>query len=225
MNESIRVVPAILTDDPEALKNMLEQAEKYTDYVQIDIMDGKFVPSTSITWEQLAAIRTRIKWEVHLMVEKPESQLEYYKKAGAIKAIFHFEASEKPEIVISAARKLNMQIGMAVNPETAVSKLLSLSNRLDSVLFLSVHPGYYGAKFLPEVLDKIVELRTALPSLKIGIDGGVKETNIAEIARSGVNEIFVGSAILLQADPGAAYRKLLALAQTAVSSSFKKGEN
>jgi ribulose-phosphate 3-epimerase len=214
MNQSIRVVPAILTNDPEALKNMLEQAEKYTDYVQIDIMDGKFVPSTSITWEQLAAIRTRIKWEVHLMVEKPESQLEYYKKVGAIKAIFHFEASEKPEMVISAARKLNIQVGMAVNPETPVSKFLSLSNRLDSVLFLSVHPGFYGAKFLPEVLDKIVELRRVAPSLKIGIDGGVKETNIAEIARSGVNEIFVGSAILLQPDPGAAYRRLLALAQT-----------
>jgi ribulose-phosphate 3-epimerase len=213
MNQSIRVIPAILTNDPEALKKMLNQAEKYTDYVQIDIMDGKFVPSTSITWEHLAAIRTKINWEVHLMVENPETQFEYYQKAGAKKAIFHFEAAAEPENIISAAHKLNMLAGMAVNPETPVSKILDFTGQLDSVLFLSVHPGFYGAKFIPEVMDKIVELRRERPALRIGIDGGVKETNIAQIARSGVNEICVGSAILTQPAPGEAYRRLLALAR------------
>jgi ribulose-phosphate 3-epimerase len=213
MTNSIRVAPAILTEDPTALKNMLTEAEKYTDYVQVDIMDGLFVPSKSITWKDLEHLRTGINWEVHLMVEKPETQFEFYKKVGAKKAIFHFEAATQPEKVISAARKLNIQVGMAVNPETPVSQILDLTGRLDSVLFLSVHPGFYGAKFIPEVLDKIRELRKARPALQIGIDGGVKEANIAEIAGTGVNEIFVGSAILLQPDPGAAYRKLLALAQ------------
>jgi ribulose-phosphate 3-epimerase len=213
MTDSIRVVPAILIDDPKALKNMLDQAVEYTDYVQVDIMDGKFVPSKSITWEQLSAIRIGVKWEVHLMVVNPETQFEYYQKAGSQKVIFHFEASTNPRMVIEAARKLGIQVGIAINPETPVSMFLPLSDLVDSVLFLSVHPGFYGAKYLPEVVDKIVELRKARPSLKIGIDGGVKESNIASIAKSGVNEIFVGSAILLQPDPGAAYRKLLSLAQ------------
>jgi ribulose-phosphate 3-epimerase len=87
---------------------------------------------------------------------------------------------------------------------------------LDSILFMAVYPGFYGAKFVPEVLDKIVEFRKTYFKTVIGIDGGVKENNIAEIARSGVDEICVGSAIFLQPDPGAAYRKLADLAQSAV---------
>jgi ribulose-phosphate 3-epimerase len=216
MTDPIRVVPAILTDDPKSLNNMLMQAEKYTDYVQIDIMDGKFVPSKSITWKQLAALRIRINWEAHLMVEKPENQFENFQKAGAKKVIFHFEAAPEPEIVIDQARKLNLQVGIAVNPETPVSKIIPICDKVDSVLFLSVHPGFYGAKFLPEVLNKVIELRRAQPALKIGLDGGVKIANIAEIVKSGVNEIFVGSAILLQPDPGESFRNLVSLANAKV---------
>ena len=211
MNQAIRVVPAILTDDPQSLKTMLQQAESFTDYVQIDVMDGKFVPSRSITWEQIAGIPTRTRWEVHLMVEQPETQLENYQRAGAARAIFHYEATSEPGRVIAAARKLGLEVGVAVNPETAVADILPLTGEVDTVLFLAVHPGFYGAKFIPEVLDKIAGLREARPDLSIGIDGGIKENNIAQIAQSGVNDIFVGSAIFLQPDPGASYRKLVSL--------------
>jgi ribulose-phosphate 3-epimerase len=214
MNQSIRVVPAVLTDDAAALKKMLLQAGTFTDYVQIDIMDNKFVPSRSITWEEIAAIQPKIKWEAHLMVEQPEKQLENFKKAGATKAIFHFEATSNPDDVISTARQLEIGIGVALNPETPVTRITRFIDKVDSVLFLSVHPGFYGAKFIPEVLDKMVELRQQYPEINIGIDGGIKESNIAQIARKGVNEIFVGSAILLQPDPGESYRKLNLLAQT-----------
>jgi len=216
MTRSVRVVPAILTDEPQALKTMLAQAETYTDYVQIDIMDGKFVPSKSVTWDQILTIRPKISWEVHLMVEKPESQLKYFQQAGAKKAIFHFEATNRPGKIIEEARKLEIQVGLAVNPETPVSQILPFTDLVDGVLFLSVHPGFYGAKFLPEVLDKVIELRQARPSLNIGLDGGVKESNIAEIAKTGVDDIFVGSAILLQTDPGKCYRQLSALANAAI---------
>jgi ribulose-phosphate 3-epimerase len=216
MTRSVRVVPAILTDDLQALRTMLEQAETYTDYVQIDIMDSKFVPSRSITWEQISSICPKIGWEVHLMVEKPETQIKYYQQAGAKKAIFHFEATNRPDAIIDQARKLGIQVGLAINPETPVSKILAFTDLVDSVLFLSVHPGFYGAKFLPEVMDKVIELRRAKPFLNIGLDGGVKESNIGVIANSGVDDIFVGSAILLQADPGKSYRKLSALANSAI---------
>lgn len=213
MNQSIRIIPAVLTDDSTALKKMLLQAATFTDYVQIDIMDNKFVPSRSITWEQIAAIRPKIKWEGHLMVEQPEKQLINFKKAGAAKTIFHLEATSVPDQVISAARQLDLSIGMALNPETPVSGIIPFVSKVDSILFLSVHPGFYGAKFIPEVLDKIAELRRKYPEINIGIDGGIKESNVAQIAKSGVNEIFVGSAIFLQPDPGESYRKLTALAQ------------
>jgi ribulose-phosphate 3-epimerase len=190
----------------------MRQAETFTDYVQIDIMDGKFVPSHSITWEQMAGVKTRLKWEAHLMVEYPEKELEHFKLAGAQKAIFHYESVDSPNQVISQARGLGIEIGLAVNPETPVSRIKHLTGDVDSVLFLSVNPGFYGAKFIPEVLDKIKELRRASPNLEIGIDGGIKGGNIAQIAASGVNVICVGSAVFMQPQPGDAYRNLVKVA-------------
>jgi ribulose-phosphate 3-epimerase len=213
MSKLIAVIPAILTNDAEAFSKMVREAISYSKYVQVDIMDGQFVPSKSITQEQIRGLPAGLKWEVHLMVLHPETQLDGYHKAGAVKVIFHFEATPDPLRVITAARKLGMEVGLAVNPETPVASILPLTEKVDSVLFLAVHPGFYGAKFIPEVLDKIRELRRAMPHLIIGIDGGVKENNIKQIANTGVNEIFVGSAILMQPDPGAAYRKLLLLAR------------
>jgi ribulose-phosphate 3-epimerase len=208
MSKTIRIIPAILTDDPQVLKDMLQQSSTFTDYVQVDIMDGKFVPSRSITWQQISGISININWEAHLMVENPEEVLEHFKEAGASKAIFHYEATPNPSQVISKARKMGLKVGIAVNPETQVERILPLTGELDSVLFLAVHPGFYGAKFIPEVLDKITELRKARPNLQIGIDGGIKESNVVQIAKSGVDEICVGSAIFMQPKPGESYRKL-----------------
>jgi ribulose-phosphate 3-epimerase len=213
MTESIRVIPAVLTDDPKALSKMLQQAETYTSYVQIDIMDGLFVPSHSITWKHIVEIHPHIQWEAHLMVENPAQQFIEYQKAGARKVIFHFEAAPNPDEVIKTARRLGLAVGMAVNPETDISSILPFTNSIDSILFLSVHPGFYGAKFIPEVVNKIEELRRLCPNLNLGIDGGIKENNITRISQSGVSEIFVGSAILLQLDPGESYRKLTSLAK------------
>lgn len=209
MNKPIRIIPAVLTDDALTLERLLRQAESFTDFIQIDIMDGKFVPSHSITWKEISGIPTKLKWEAHLMVEQPEKQIENYKLIGAQKAVFHFEATSTPDHVIVLARQLGISVGLAVNPETPVSQILPLTDKVDSVLFLSVHPGFYGAKFIPEVLDKIVELRQARPGLSIGIDGGIKDSNIVQIARSGVNEICVGSAVFLQTDPGKSFRRLV----------------
>jgi ribulose-phosphate 3-epimerase len=211
MQKNIRVIPAVLTDNAETLKTLVLQAASFTDFVQIDIMDGKFVPSRSVTLEQIKGLPKNLKWEVHLMVEQPEKQFEAYKAAGAKKTIFHFEATSTPDHVIVLARRLGLSVGLAVNPETSVSQILPLTSKVDSILFMAVHPGFYGAKFIPEVLDKIAELRRTRPGLSIGIDGGIKESNILQTARSGVNEICVGSAVFLQTDPGESYRRLVKL--------------
>ena len=147
------------------------------------------------------------------MVEQPESYLEGFQKAGAQKVVFHYEATPSPQEVISQARELGLEVGLAVNPETHVSSILPLVGGVDSVLFLTVNPGFYGSQFIPEVLEKVGELRSAQPKVEIGIDGGVKESNIAHIARSGVDVIYVGSAIFLQPQPGESFRRLLTLAR------------
>jgi ribulose-phosphate 3-epimerase len=213
MSNNIRTVPAILTDDPIALGKMVLQTESFTDYAQFDIMDGRFVPSRSVSCEQIASLRTKLTWEAHLMVLHPEDCLEDFQRAGAQRIVFHYEASPSPDQVIRQIKKLGMQAGLALNPGTSADVIRPLLGELDGVLFLSVNPGFYGAKFIPEVLDKIVAFRKSHPRLELGIDGGIKEDNITEIAATGVNVIYVGSAIFLQPDPAASYRRLTRLAE------------
>ena len=208
-----RVVPAILTEDPKALESMVRQAENFATYVQVDIMDGQFVPSRSITCEHLAVLPMKLAWEAHLMVESPEDYLAGLQQAGAQKVVFHYEVTSSPREVISQARRLGLEVGLAINPETSVSAILSLSGAVDSVLFLTVHPGFYGAKFIPEVLEKVAEFHSAQPDTATGVDGGIKESNVAQIARFGVDVIYVGSAIFLQPQPAESFRRLSTLAK------------
>lgn len=213
MSNSIRTVPAILTDDPIALGKMVFQTESFTDHAQFDIMDGRFVPSRSVSCEQIAVLRTKLIWEAHLMVLHPEDYLEEFKQAGAQKIVFHYEATSSPDQIIRQVKSLGMQAGLAVNPKTHVDVIKPLLSELDSVLFLSVNPGFYGAEFIPEVLNKIVAFRKAHPRLEIGIDGGIKEDNIVKIAETGVNVIYIGSAIFRQPQPAESYRRLTRLAE------------
>jgi ribulose-phosphate 3-epimerase len=213
MSSKVRAVPAILTDDVKKLEKLVRQTETFTDYAQLDIMDGRFVPSTSVSCSDIARVKPDITWEAHLMVMNPETCLEDFRQAGAKKIVFHFQATPSPEKIISLIREKGMEVGLAINPEVPVSDITSLVSKIDSLLFLAVNPGFYGAKFIPEVLDKIKDFRKAYPDMEIGIDGGIKENNIAEIARTGVNVIYIGSAIFLQPDPAESYRRLSELAQ------------
>jgi ribulose-phosphate 3-epimerase len=213
MSKGIRLVPAILTDDPIALGKMVLQTEKLTDFAQFDIMDGQFVPSRSITCADIASLNPRVGWEAHLMVIHPEDYLEDFRRAGAQKIVFHYEATPSPGEVIKQIRALGMEAGLAVNPETPNDAIEPLVDKLDGVLYLSVNPGFYGAPFIPEVLDKIVAFHKARAGMPVGIDGGVKEGNIAEIARTGVSDICIGSAVFRQPDPAQSYRKLSAIAK------------
>lgn len=209
-----RIVPAVLTESPAALVSMLKQAVVFTDWVQIDVMDGVFVPSKSITARDIGAATVKTQWEAHLMVCNPEKYLEEFRFAGAKRIVVHYEAVKTTAAdVIESITSLGMQAGLAVNPETQISELEpDLVKRLDSVLFLSVHPGFYGAKFIPEVLDKITLFRRLYPEIIIGIDGGIKSSNINEVSCCGVNEICVGSAVFSQPDPAASFSELTRLA-------------
>ncbi len=213
MTRLIRVVPAILTDDPKALEIMIRLAETFAQCVQIDIMDGQFVQSRSITYEHMANLSTTLSWEVHLMVVHPENYLTDFRQAGAKKVVFHYEATPSPQEVISLARNLGLEVGLAINPETSILDILPLVSKMDSVLFLSVHPGFYGSQFIPEVLDKVAEFRTAQPDMEIGIDGGIKESNIVQVAQAGLDVIYVGSAIFLQPQPLESFHRLVNLVQ------------
>jgi ribulose-phosphate 3-epimerase len=214
----IQIVPAILTDDPAALENMIRQVETFANNIQLDIMDGHFVPSHSITEKHIARLKTKLDWEAHLMVQHPEQYLAGFQQAGASRIIFHYEATPLPGEVITLGRSLNVKVGLAVNPDTPISKIIPLADEVDCVLFMSVHPGFYGSKFIPGVLDKIADFRLLYPDMEIGIDGGIKEDNITQAVKSGANSICIGSAIFCQPKPAESYKRLVALADEALAS-------
>jgi len=218
MKSPARVVPAILTDDAKTLSDMIKQAEAFTNYFQIDIMDGAFVPSTSITAKDLSGLTIKTDWEAHIMVNNPQGYLEDFKKTGAKRVIFHFESTKQLPEVFDIAETLKLPMGLAINPDTPVEAVLPFIDKMDCLLFLSVNPGFYGSPFIPEVLSKIRQFRSLHPDMETGIDGGIKEGNIAEVARTGVDYICVGSAVFMQADPAASYRRLSELVAEASAS-------
>lgn len=191
---------------------MLREAEAFTDRVQVDIMDGRFVPSQSISAEDLARVKTRLLLEVHLMVMEPESHLEAFHEAGAARAVFHYEATSSPSRTIALARHLGLGVGLALNPQTPVLEAKPLFEEVDFLLLLSVDPGFYGSPFIPAVLEKTKALRPLFPR-EIGMDGGIKEENIRQVKEAGVDYACVGSGIFRSTDPARAYRELLALAR------------
>ena len=205
----MKIVPAVLTDRPEELKKMIAQSEGFCDLVQIDIMDGKFVPSKSISAGDLAKIKTGLKLEIHLMVDEPTEYLEPFKNAGAKRIIFHYESKEDPAEVIRKIRALGIEAGIAVNPETPVSKVERYFKDIDVLLLLSVNPGFYGSKFIPEVCEKAREIKGMKGRPVIAMDGGLKADNILMIRDAGVDLACVGSGLFGKGDPGDNYRNLV----------------
>ena len=204
----MRIVPAVLTDKPDELKRMITQAEGFCDLVQIDIMDGRFVPSGSISAVDLAKIKTKLKLEIHLMVEEPGKYLEPFRRAGAKRIVFHYESKEDPAGVLQKIRALGMEAGIAINPETPVSKVEGYFKDIDVLLFLSVNPGFYGSKFMPGVCDKARALKEIRGRPIIAMDGGLKMDNILTIKEAGVDLACVGSGIFGKGDPKENYRNL-----------------
>ncbi len=209
-----RVVPAILTDNAADLERMVRQAEEFAPWVQFDIMDGLFVPSKSIFGAEIAAAKPGFKHDVHLMAYHPESYFADFRLAGARRLTIHYEASYQAAGWAAYIKGLGLEAGLALNPETPAEDVTAeLAAHVDALLLLSVNPGYYGRPFIPDVLEKAKELRRVYPKLTIGIDGGIKAQNIADVARAGVDEICVGSAVFGAPAPAIAYRELLALAE------------
>jgi len=205
------IVPALLTDDRKKLIEMINVCSEFTDYVQIDIMDGILVPSKSIGLAELEGYKAPIRSEAHLMVKDPYPWIKAFKQIGSERIICHLESGAKHQEVISTIKELGLEVGLAINPSTSIENLKPFIERIDSVLFLSVNPGFYGAEFIPAVLDKISIFKSQHPNKIAGIDGGVKLENFKQIKASGADYICVGSGILRDDSPKRAYQSFIKL--------------
>ncbi len=205
------IVPALLSSKKEKIQEMVDICSEFADLIQIDIMDGKFVPSKSITKKELIELDIKLAHEIHLMVENPLEWIEPARAINTKRVIFHFEAVPEPIKIISAIKKAGREVGICLNPETKIKKLSPIIEEVDLVLFMSVNPGFYGAPFIPEVLSKIINFKSKWPEKKAAIDGGIKEENIITVKNTGLDYICVGSAILKAKDPRHAFNNFKSL--------------
>ena len=196
------LAPSMLSADFKELgKEIRTIEENGAKYLHFDVMDGIFVPSISFGMPVLESIRpgTSLVCDAHLMITEPIRYIEAFAKAGADLITIHLEACEDVEATIAKIRECGCKVGISICPETPVSSLKDLVDKVDMVLVMSVHPGFGGQKFIPESLDKIRELKTMLDAkgldVDIQVDGGIYTTNVAEVIEAGANIIVAGSAV------------------------------
>lgn len=196
------LAPSMLAADFKELgKEIRTIEENGAQYLHFDVMDGMFVPSISFGMPVLESIRpcTNLVCDAHLMVKEPIRYVEAFKKAGADLITVHVEACEDIEATIAKIRECGCKVGISICPDTPVSALEHLTEKVDMVLIMSVHPGFGGQAFIPESLDKIRELRAMIDakglSVDIQVDGGIYTHNVEEVIKAGANIIVAGSAV------------------------------
>ncbi len=207
-----KIIPAILTNDPQELDVMLNALKEQTNWVHIDIIDGKFVENTTVNLFALEEAHQYFNLEIHLMVQNPEKYFEDCEAIGAKRVIFHYEATNNIEKVLQIGA-LKFQLGIALNPETSADVLKNVQGKFDTILLMSVHPGFQGQPFAPEVLGKIKNARELFSNLTLGVDGAVSKENIKEIFSAGASYVTIGSRIVRAENPGEALREFEQMVQ------------
>lgn len=188
-----RIIPAIIAKSQQELDEKLEKVKHHASLFQLDIMDNKFVPNTSMDFD--FSLPQDMEFEAHLMINNPEEWIQQNLDKVST-AIVHIESCEDPESIISIVKEKGKKIGFALNPETQIKKIRPLIKKIDQVLILTVHPGFYGGKFVPEALEKVKELRNQYPDLDIEVDGGINPETIRLADKAGANLFVAGSFIM-----------------------------
>ena len=213
----IKIAPSILSADFAHLADEVKKiTEAGAEYVHIDVMGGSFVPNITLGSPVVKSLRkeTRAVFDVHLMVEHPETQLAAFAEAGADIITFHIEAAKHPHRIIQEIKALGCKAGIALNPGTPLALIEELLADLDMVLIMTVNPGFGGQKFIPSMLDKIERLREIIDgnefAADIQVDGGINAETGREVREAGANILVAGSYVYGAADIPAAIASLRA---------------
>lgn len=188
------IIPAVIAKTQTELEERIDRIKDYVDLIQLDVMDGEFVPNNSINFD-FKVPETNCSFEAHLMIKHPKKWIEKNNlKVDTILA--HFESIDDPIEIIDLVKNKNKKIGFVLNPETSIQQIKKYLYELDQVLIMTVNPGFYGSPFLPEMLDKISELRRLKPDLDIEVDGGITPDTVQKVYNAGANMFVSGSYIV-----------------------------
>jgi ribulose-phosphate 3-epimerase len=219
-----QIVPSILSADFARLADEIGRVERSgIEMLHVDIMDGHFVPNLTMGPPVVESIRkvTKLKLDLHLMIEDPDVYAPMFIQAGADLISVHQEACRHLDRTLRMIRSEGARPGVVLNPATPVSTLEDVLDLVDHVLIMSVNPGFGGQKFIPRSLDKIRALaairREQRLNFAIEIDGGVSPENVETIVRAGCDWLVAGSAVFHSANPGATVIEMQHLAAEAMS--------
>ena len=207
----IFITPSILAADLGHLQDDVASIENVADWLQVDVMDGHFVPNLSFGAPVIASLKTKLPIDIHLMVSNPADRVAEFLKLHVANITFHAEAvtgTAQRKALIAAIRAGGATAGIALSPDTPVAAIDDVLDDIDLVLVMSVHPGFSGQKFLPQVLDKVRTLRARKPSLMIQMDGGIDAKTAALCRGAGANNLVAASAIFGAKDRAAAIASL-----------------
>ncbi len=196
---TIGLVPSILSADFTRLGEQVREAEAAgAQRIQIDVMDGHFVPNITMGPMVVEAVRrsTGLTLEAHLMITNPERYIEDFAKAGVDVIIVHQEVCPHLHRVIQQIKMAGKQAGVALNPSTPAFMLEDILSLIDLVLIMTVNPGFGGQDFIPETLPKIVHIRQI--QCDVEVDGGIHEATASQVVQAGANLLVAGSAVFNQ---------------------------
>ena len=220
----VRVAPSILSADFAALAVAIATVAPAADMLHVDVMDGHFVPNLTIGPPVVESLRrhTDLYFDCHLMMTNPEAYLSAFRDAGADGCSVHVELGRTGELV-EQMRTVGVDAGLAVNPETPFEACEPWLEQIDLLLLMTVHPGFGGQAFMPEVMDKVRRARAAIAerglSLPVQVDGGIDVDTAPVAAAAGADVFVAGHAIFAADDPRAAADAIRAAANGAAAPS------
>ena len=209
------IAPSILAADFGNLQRDIELINaSEAGWIHVDVMDGMFVPNISFGFPVMNAVKKHAKkpLDVHLMIVDPDRYLKSFRDAGAGGIIVHYEACPNLHRTVQYIKELGCRAAVALNPHTPVALLEDIIGDLDQVLIMSVNPGFGGQKFIANTYKKLHDLKELSANknidLLIEVDGGVDESNVAQLAEAGANVFVAGNAVFSAADPSGMIAKL-----------------
>jgi ribulose-phosphate 3-epimerase len=217
MKNSVRIHPSILNADHSNILSEIDRVSKVSDFLHLDILDGKFAPNTSFTWEEAKLIisGSSLPVDAHLMVVDSDYQGPRYAEAGCKSVTVHVESTKNISETVKDIKSNGARASLALKPGSQIEKYIDYLDDIDMFLIMTVEPGFGGQSFMSEMMDKVTRTRQLIGDRPIWlqVDGGISKETIAIARAAGADTFVAGSAVYKADDPASMIRTLRVLAE------------